>query len=406
MMRRKTRLTISLLSFGAIAAGSLAGALWASASGPQTLVIGVDNLSPKHENFAFLDYYPRAGVTLHNGDVLGFHSTPPTSDEIHTATLGIPGETPLGIFTAPKYPAIIADLDDPAPAGLPAQLQLPNAVLSPENPPAGAPGGCGTQAQPCNYDGSAEINSGILCQAGCPNSEYFYKINLPSVPAGGVTVHYVCLIHGPVMSGSFTVVPDHQQASTQRTVNRAARKQFAPQVDAGFDAKEKAIDKARESGQIQAGAEDASGHVQVLEMLPQRFNVQPGTSQSWINSTLNEIHTVTFPAGSGSDAVDPLPAVCEGTPDTPATFPGGVPCGNPALFEDHLNPQPQGVFTITSPTDVGTSGIIASIPGFPGTPTFSFSFPTAGTFTYECRVHNHMTGTIIVSQQGDGEGGD
>jgi len=49
------------------------------------------------------------------------------------------------------------------------------------------------------------------------------------------------------------------------------------------------------------------------------------SSVHWLSPTLNEIHTVTFPAGSGSDSVDPFPFVCEGSPDTPATFPGGVP---------------------------------------------------------------------------------
>lgn len=390
----KRATTLSLL---ALVTGSLLGALPASAAESRTLVVGVDNISPANENFAFLDYYPRAGISVHNGDVVGFRFTPPaSSDQIHTATLGTStGETPLQIVSASKYTPFIPDADD----GF--QLQFSNAVLFPENPPAGAPGGCGTQAQPCSYNGANEINSGILCQVGCPNSEYFYKIDVPSVPEAGLTVHYVCLIHGPTMQGTLRIVSDDHRASTQRQLNATARAQYAPQIGRGFEAKHNALAQARRTGQVRAGTEDPSGHVQVLEMLPQNLEVQSGKSVSWLSPSRNEIHTVTFPAGPGSDSVDPLPFMCEGSPDTPASFPGGVPCGNPTIFENHLNPQPQGATTISSPSTVGSSGIISSIPGIPFPASYTFSFSTTGTFAYQCRIHNHMTGTISVQSEGD-----
>src|ERR1700737_83526 len=268
--------TLSLL---ALVAGSLLGPLPAAGAGSRTLGVGGDNVSPGNENFAFLDYYPRSGVRVHNGDVVGFHFTPPApSDEIHTATLGTPGESALAIASSPKYPQIINDADDPAPAGLPFQFQFSNSVLFPDNPPALVPGGCGTAAQPCSYDGSSEINSGILCVNGCPNSEYFYRINLASVPESGVTVHYVCLIHGPTMQGTLQVVPDGQRASTQRQLNRAARAQYRPQVGAGCEGKAHAVGRARPTGTVIAGTEDPTGKVQVLEMLPRNFDVDRGKS--------------------------------------------------------------------------------------------------------------------------------
>jgi plastocyanin len=403
-MKVRIGLPASMLSLLALVAGSVLGALPASAAGSRTLVIGVDNFSPAKENFAFLDYYPRAGIKLHNGDVVGFRFTPPaTSDEIHTATLGTPDETAVQIFNSPKYPGVINDADDPAPPGLPFQFQFPNSLLFASNPPAVVPGGCGTQALPCAYDGTTETNSGILCQSGCPNSEYFYKIAVPSVPESGLTVHWVCLIHGPTMQGTLRIVPAERRASTQRQLNAAAREQYEPQVDQAFEAKESGLAQARRTGQVMAGAEDPSGRVQVLEMLPQKLEIPSGKSITWLNPTLNEIHTVTFPSGSGSDAVDPLPFVCEGSPDTAATFPGGVPCGDPTIFENHFNPLPQGVTTIASPSDVGSSGVIASIPGAPFPPSYSFTFSSAGTatFTYQCRIHNHMTGTVTVGGEGD-----
>jgi plastocyanin len=391
------------LSWLALVAASLLAASPASASESRTLVVGVDNISPANENFAFLDYYPRAGVRVHNGDIVGFHFTPAaSSDEIHTATLGTPGESPFSIFTSPNFPQFVNDGDDPAPARQPFQAQFSNSVLFASNPPVGAPGGCGTAAQPCSYDGSSEINSGIICVNGCPNSEYFYRINVANVPNSGVTVHYVCLIHGPTMQGTLQIVPDDQKASTQRQLNRAASKQYAPQIDAGFEAKENALRQADKTGTVIAGAEDPSGNVQVLEMLPRNLEVGSGSSVNWHSPSLNEIHTVTFPAGHGSDAVDPLIAVCETPlpPDNPISFPGGVPCGNPGLFEDHVNAQPQGVTTIATASDVGTSGVIASIPGFPFASSYTFSFSSPGIFSYQCRIHDHMRGTVTVEGNG------
>jgi plastocyanin len=46
--------------------------------------------------------------------------------------------------------------------------------------------------------------------------------------------------------------------------------------------------------------------------------------------------------------------------------------------------------TVTSDTGVFDSGNMTN-----GT-TFSFTFPTAGTFAYHCTYHGGMTGTVIV----------
>jgi len=42
-----------------------------------------------------------------------------------------------------------------------------------------------------------------------------------------------------------------------------------------------------------------------------------------------------------------------------------------------------------------TSGVLSNPPApFPS--TYSFSFPTGGTFAYECKIHGHMQGTTNV----------
>src|SRR5439155_4973718 len=166
-------------------------------------------------------------------------------------------------------------------------------------------------------------------------------------------------------------------------------------------AKSAALQQARTTGTVQAGTEDPSGHVQVLEMLPQNFKVKsPPASVGWLAPSHNEIHTVTFPSGAGSNSVDAIPLLCEGNPDTAANSSGGPPCATPSAFEIHLNPQPQGVPVITSPSTVASSGVIGSVPG-PFPPGYTFAFPNAGTFTYQCKIHDHMTGTITVGGQQD-----
>ena len=75
--------------------------------------------------------------------------------------------------------------------------------------------------------------------------------------------------------------------------------------------------------------------------------------------------------------------------------PAGPPCGNPAKFEVHFNPAPVGTTVIATPVTVASSGLIGNPPA-PFPTQFSFTFPNAGTFTYQCRVHDHMIGTLTV----------
>jgi hypothetical protein len=47
--------------------------------------------------------------------------------------------------------------------------------------------------------------------------------------------------------------------------------------------------------------------------------------------------------------------------------------------------------TVTSDSGIFNSGSLA-----PGQ-SFSFTFPSAGTFTYHCTIHPYMTGSIVVT---------
>jgi plastocyanin len=344
---------------------------------PTTYTIGVDHSTPSGHNFEYVDFLPRADVKIHAGDLLDF-AWANTPDGLHTATLLQPGETPAAKWAA--NPLAVPDLDDP-PVGPHPQLEINPAIGAPTNP------FCGTLATPCAFDGSSDLNSGATPTN--TGAHFFVKVN--ATPG---TYHYICLIHQG-MQATFTVVGPNAEASTPSEVLEAARDQGATDTKGALDAEEDAPpplvhhnpDGTRS---ITVTAGTATPFVEVAEMLPRRIKVHPGDTLTWVNLGQKDPHTVTFPTGN-DPATEPLPAVCEGNPDTPA------PCANPAAFENHLNPDPVGPTVISSPLTVATSGVF-----FPGGSTPApYSFPNAGTFTYQCRIHDHMIGTVVVKTQDD-----
>ena len=394
-----------------------AGFLPASAAPPTTLTIGVDNATPTGHNWEFLDYYPRGGVNIHNGGTIHF-KLGTTPDAFHTATLGacaggVACASGASTETAGQiqlnYPQIVPDNDAGSTAGDAAGQRLfSNKVFFATNPPAGsgAPGACGDATTPCPWDGSKELNSGAL--SGGTGTDYYYKINLGSAPAAPITVNYFCAVHGPTMKGSFTVVPDATPESAQSALDTAAAAQYTPQLAQGTSAESAASTAAvttnsngTKTYDLTAGTESPDGLVQVLEMLPQTVNIQAGDTVHWKSKTNNDPHTVTFPQGTGSNSVDPISGpFCEdpSTGDAPPT--GAPPCGgNFALFELHYNPGPQGATAIAAATTVGTSGVIeAASSGWQQTGSnYSFSFPNAGTFAYQCRIHDNMRGQVLAA---------
>src|ERR1700704_6248846 len=138
-----------------------------------------------------------------------------------------------------------------------------------------------------------------------------------------------------------------------------------------------------------------------MEILPNNVSIKAGDKVTWVDKGF-DIHTVSFPRGAGSNSVDPFqPPVCEGTgtTDTAAT---GVPptfgCTTPAAIEMPLEIGPKGPTAIASTSTVATSGVLLSaLAGAPLPDHYSFSFPNAGTFAYQCRIHDNMIGTVAVA---------
>ena len=76
--------------------------------------------------------------------------------------------------------------------------------------------------------------------------------------------------------------------------------------------------------------------------------------------------------------------------------PGVAPSPNFCPKGQRVNLFPQGPAQISNATTMASSGVIATFGG--GLPdNFSFLFPNAGTFSYQCRIHDDMNGTVTVT---------
>jgi plastocyanin len=373
----------------ALMAGMVATSVPTRAGGsPGTYTIGVDAANPSGDhNFEYVDYFPRGQIlstdpqaVVGNGAVLHFQYQG-GPDGLHTATLIPTSESPQQAWESRPLVTFDGDNGEAQP------------IL---NPQAAFPvAGCGSAANPCTYDGTNTVNSGAL--PAFAGTDFYVRINLSaSTPT---TVHYLCLIH-PGMQGSIKVVPGTGSSPSAFASNSAS--QYTADTADALNAEAAATAAAQSGGFVVAGT--ATRFVEVAEMLPQTFTVSAGHQVSWNTLTIHDPHTVTFPQGPGSDAVDPLsppyaPAECEGVPDTAPDTPlaGPPPSFGCASFPElGVNPAPNAVTTISDATTVATSGIISSPPsGFPS--SFSFSFPNPGTYHYQCRIHDHMVGTIVVT---------
>ena len=365
MGARKLALVSALFPLGLMLAAAPA-----SASAPQTYVVGVDGIGPKNHNFEFVDYFPRA-LTVHQGDVIDFKWSL-TPDGLHTATLLPSGQAPPGLVVPDETEGV----------------QFNPSVLAPSDFT------CGGAVNPCDYNGSRIVSSGALPTV--PGIDFFAKIDT----APGSTVNLICEIH-PGMAATIKVVDNGTRTPSPAWVAAKGRAQLRSDIHGALETIEDlngSLVKENPDGThtvtLIAGA--ATQHVEIAEMLPSKLRIQVGDTVKFITKTLKDPHTVTFPQGHGSDAVDPLVPACEGSPADTAP-----PCGSPPLQELHLVPQPQGPTVISSPGTVASSGVIATFGPFPD--RYSFTFPNAGTFAYQCRIHDHMTGTIIVNSAGESD---
>jgi plastocyanin len=252
------------------------------------------------------------------------------------------------------------------------------------------------------------VSSGFLTNHNGTSkpSEFYVKVFLDS---GATTVHFFCALHRG-MVGQVRVLPGNSENAgpgTSETKGLAdAAAQYATETTAGLAAETAANQTAVTTNSdgsktVTMTAGTAAPHVEIIEMLPNNVSIKAGDKVTWVDKGF-DIHTVTFPKGTDSNSVDPFqPPVCEGTgtTDTPATSgPPTFGCSSPAAIEMPLDIGPKGPTAIASVSTVATSGVLLSaLAGAPLPDRYTFSFPNAGTFAYQCRIHDNMIGTVAVA---------
>lgn len=382
-MRRGRRLASGPLLAMAITVLTLGSGGITAHAAVTTYTIGVDNATPASHLLMYTDFFPRGGTSVLPGDVIDFKWNTGSPDGFHTTTVLATGVTPNTVYADPTFAPAVPDADDGA-----GTLQENPAINAPSNP------ACGTVGTPCVYDGSTQLNSGAFPTA--PGNDFYVTMNVNE----GTDVTFICLIH-PGMVGSVSVIaPGGAPPSTQATVDAAAAAQYATDTTEALAAAAAVVVPSPSTNadgsktwNVQAGAQGP--HEQVLEFFPNNFQVTAGDSVKWTQPT-NDIHTVTFPSGAASAGVDFHQFVCEGgPPDTPAAAPPAPPCAVPPNFESHFTPAPAGPTTLADPTTVATSGVLGIPPSpFPG--NYTFKVAGVGTYTYMCKVHDHMTATLAA----------
>lgn len=135
-------------------------------------------------------------------------------------------------------------------------------------------------------------------------------------------------------------------------------------------------------------------HSDALAFFPRAVTIHAGDTVTW---QLFGLHTITFPGSHRPyPSIVPVgkqPAAKDATA-TPFWWVGKLP----QLTLSPLALAPQGSETISSPSQLRSSGLVRILTAPPGQPPapFSLTFTQPGTYHYQCAIHPGMHGVVIV----------
>ena len=138
----------------AVAVGTIAAVAPSAGAATQTYTVKVDGQPPTGEPWAFLRFFPGSSISVHQGDVVNFAFA--ATDTPHTVTLTGDADPAAwrGTNQAPGGPYEVFGPDSTF-GGDDQSLVLNPAVGAPSDP------SCGTSANPCAFDSTKVVNSGI-----------------------------------------------------------------------------------------------------------------------------------------------------------------------------------------------------------------------------------------------------
>jgi plastocyanin len=424
---RKFGLIALLLTVIAISISSRSEPLSAQTAAPagsQHWQVQVDNISPSGHNWGFNSYYPDH-LQAHPGDTITF-TVAKNPNAFHTIELLAPALIPVQGY--PGFAFKDGD-DDPPPL---------SAVFFNSKPFFGASPStlCGRDGNaPCVFMGTSTValKSGVLLNpppdgSGTGNPSFTMQLDTGVQPG---TYFFLCLVHGPSMSGSIDVLPITQPAQSPDVLKADADRQYSADLLRLADLTRSIQDPAlitdsygSRNWSIAAGGGSPSRRLSVNEFGVHNLIIRPGDTVTWTNmSPAVTTHTVTGFGTSGQSPpkLEPYQPVCGGpdpdqngetgpdtfyAPDSGRFMPDIWNDCPPWQQEDHLTDWslPNADSGSTYSGGPVTSGLLLNADflsgplglGLPFASSFTLRFNQPGTYSYACMIHYGMVGTIVV----------
>ncbi len=340
-------------------------------------------------------------LAVHQGDVVTFNFA-----GFHTATL-LPANTNADTWVADNaaglgkpYSFVTPDPDEGANG-----LKFNNKAAFP------SPLDCGAATDPCPYDGSQVVNSGIVDPNDLNASEFAFSVRIDA--SVGSTIPALCLIHLG-MRFQISVVGSSETATAQAEIDGFRDQKVNHDARAASKLHRSLLEQTSgaHGGVVQAYAGYDGPHFALDHMYPSKIELRKGQRVRWrFDQLAFEDHTVTFPQKKGLKiAGNTFLPVCDpdgdtGTmPDEPANLDATtldeVCPGGPSQIELDVDPKfasPAGDGVVSSTRDFESSGVEGANVG--ATDPFTLRFNTKtdkAPYTFLCMIHPFMKGKVVV----------
>ena len=325
--------------------------------------VGLSDKTPGQPKQASANaFFPHA-VTIHTGDAVSWDF-----QSFHTVTFPVRGETPPPLVTLDTALPVSGQNDA---AGNPFWFNnQPTPIL---NPVAVAKSSVKT------WNGSKILNSGLpLAAKPKPFTLRFRR-------AGSFT--YVCLVH-PGMKGTIRVVGTNRRIASPAAV--AARR--VAETRAYVAAAKRTVAKPAPTGAPTVQVGRTAPSLAVYKMFPSTLTVNAGQTVTFTMAGQNrtEAHTVTFgPENVRSNIEKNFIAPLTGAPaGTIGIAPQGAYPSDPPPLPSYDGTNHGNGFI--------NAGVIDNDPATPFPNSVQITFTKPGTYDYECVIHAHMDGRIVV----------
>jgi plastocyanin len=359
-----------------------------TAAASQTYKVLVDGHTADN-SAAFIAFFPKK-VQVHPGDTVVFHSM--YSGEPHTVALG----TAVNVGLA-KVEAILKKnphaLDNaPPPAEF---LKIPQ--LLPQGPGDAIQAG----AQPCVVAAGAAIPTKNACAtqklaefdgtqqldtSGWLGTDSDFSITFAKTTPPG-SYRFMCQLHGPEMTGQVDVVAPTAPVKEPAAVEAegvAARDAVLAKLKPGFAA----LAKATPAHAFAGGGVPSVQSALITAFGPKDIKIPVGGTVSW---TVLGPHSIAFNAPADAQSFRLPGAGTSVHLAQKAVFPAGGPGADPSVQQ--LPPVVNG--KTWNGVGFRSSGLIFGNPP-PHTTAFQLRFSKAGTYQFQCTVHEDMKGTVTV----------